>query len=74
MTQYIPYGVKLSKNQLDKLARAYSNNSAITLRLEKSDLKGNDELMSTKTQLKRIQKAMEMNKGDDIKEMIKLKL
>ena len=41
MTQYHSYGVKLSKNQLDKLAKAYRNNSAITLRLEKSDLSGN---------------------------------
>ena len=67
MTQYFPYGVKLSKGQLEKLSRAYSNNSAITLRLEKSDLKGNDELMLTKTQMKRIKKAVKMNKGVDIK-------
>ena len=32
-----------------------------------SDLKGNDELMLTKTQIKRIQKAMSMGKGVDIK-------
>ena len=67
MTQYFPYGVKLSEGQLEKLQKAYVNNSAITLRLEKSDLKGNDELMLTKTQMKRIQKAMKMNKGADIK-------
>ena len=48
MTQYFPYGVKLSEGQLEKLSKAYANNSAITLRLEKSDLKGNDELMLTK--------------------------
>ena len=67
MTQYFPYGVKLSKGQMEKLSRAYANKSPITLRLEKSDLKGNDELMLTKTQIKRIQKAMGMNKGVDIK-------
>ena len=67
MMQYFPYGVKLSKSQLHKLAKAYANNSAITIRLEKSVLKGNDELMLTKTQMKRIQKAMKMNKGVDIK-------
>ena len=67
MMQYFPYGVKLSGGQLEKLSEAYANNSAITLRLEKSDLKGNDELMLTKTQMKRIQKAMKMNKGVDIK-------
>ena len=67
MTQYFPYGVKLSRGQMDKLSKAYANKSPITLRLEKSDLKGNDELMLTKTQIKQIQKAMKMNKGVDIK-------
>ena len=67
MTQYLPYGVKLSEGQMKKLSRAYASRSPITLRLEKSDLKGNDELMLTKTQIKRIQKAMGMNKGVDIK-------
>ena len=67
MTQYFPYGVKLSKSQMEKLSRAYVNKSPITIRLEKSDLKGNDELMLTKTQIKRIQKSMKMNKGVDIK-------
>ena len=67
MTQYLPYGVKLSEGQMKKLSRAYASRSPITLRLEKSDLKGNDELMLTKTQIKRIKKAMGMNKGVDIK-------
>ena len=74
MTQYFPYGVKLSQGQIQKLSRAYTNRLPITLRLEKSDLKGNKgksdgftELMLTKTQIKRIQKAMNMNKGVEIK-------
>ena len=68
MTQYFPYGVKLSQGQKEKISRAYTSRSPITLRLEKSDLKGNnDELMLTKTQIKRIKKAMGMNKGVDIK-------
>ena len=67
MTQYFPYGVKLSEFQLKKLSKAFASRSPITLRLEKSDLKGNDELMLTKTQIKRIKKAMGMNKGVDIK-------
>ena len=33
MTKYYPYGVSLSKGQLEKLSRAYNNNSAITVRL-----------------------------------------
>ena len=52
---------------MQKLSRAYTTRSPITLRLEKSDLKGNTELMLTKTQIKRIQKAMKMNKGVEIK-------
>ena len=67
MTQYFPYGVKLSRGQMEKLSKAYANKSPITLRLETSDLEGNDELMLTATQIKRIQKAMVMKKGVDIK-------
>ena len=40
---YIKYGVKLSSGQKEKLAKALSNNSSITIRLTKSDLSGNDE-------------------------------
>ena len=73
MTQYFPYSVKLSQGQIQKLSRAYTSRSPITLRLEKSDLlKGNKangftELMLTKTQINRIKKAMNMNKGVEIK-------
>ena len=67
MTQYFPYGVKLSQGQMQKLSRAYNTRSPITLRLDKSDLKGNNELMLTKTQINRIKKAMNMNKGVEIK-------
>ena len=72
MTQYFPYGVKLSQGQMQKLSRAYTSRSPITLRLEKSDLVGNKsngftELMLTKTQINRIKKAMNMNKGVEIK-------
>ena len=53
---YIKYGVNLSDGQKDKLARALSNKSAITIRLTKSDLTGSDDMMLTKTQLKRIKR------------------
>ena len=46
-------------DQKDKLARALSNKSAITIRLTKSDLTGSDDMMLTKTQLKRIKKGYE---------------
>ena len=64
---YVKYGVKLSAGQRVKLAKALSNRSAITIRLTKSDLTGNDELMLTRTQLKRIQKAMKNKTGVDLK-------
>ena len=64
---YVQYGVKLSQGQKQRLAKALSNRSAITLRLSKKDLKGTDMLMLTSTQLKRIQKAMNNSTGVDLK-------
>ena len=64
---YVQYGVKLSAGQKERLAKALSNKSAITIRLTKSDLTGSDELMLTRTQLKRIQKAMKNGSGVDLK-------
>ena len=64
---YIKYGVKLSAGQKERLGRALSNKSAITIRLSNSDLTGSDHLMLTKTQLKRIQKAMNNGTGVDLK-------
>ena len=64
---YVKYGVKLSAGQKERLAKALSNRSPITLRLSKSDLTGSDQLMLTKTQLKRIQKAMRNGTGADLK-------
>ena len=48
MTKYYPYGVSLSKGQLEKLSRAYNNNSAITIRLARNELSGPHELMLIK--------------------------
>ena len=67
MASYYPHGVKLSENQKAKLARAVKNNSAITIRLSKNELTGPDQLMQTKTQMKRIQKAMRNETGADVK-------
>ena len=64
---YIKYGVNLSDGQKDKLARALSNKSAITIRLTKSDLTGSDDMMLTKTQLKRIKKTTSNGTGIDLK-------
>ena len=48
--------VILSDNQKVKLAKAYQDKSPIALHLSKGELIGNNEMMSTKTQLKKIQR------------------
>ena len=66
-TTYFAYGVNLSQGQLQKLKKAYDDNSEITIRLGKNDLKGPHELMLTKTQINRINKALKNGTGTDIK-------
>ena len=56
MTTYFKYKVNLTDNQKRSLASAMNNRTPLTLRIKHSNLYGNDELMLTKTQLKRIQK------------------
>ena len=48
MATYYSHGVSFSEGQRLKLAKAYQNNSAITIRLTKNGLNGSDELMLTK--------------------------
>ena len=67
MTKYYPYGVSLSKGQLEKLSRAHDNSSAITIRLARNELFGPHELMLTKTQINKLKKAMSQGTGSDIK-------
>ena len=67
MTTYFEYGVNLTDNQKRSLASAMNNRTPLTLRLKHSNLSGNDELMLTKTQLKRIQKSLNNGTGVDIK-------
>ena len=67
MTKYYSYGVSLSKGQLEKLSRAYNNNSAITIRLAKNELSSPHELMLTKTQINKLRKAMSQGTGSDSK-------
>ena len=67
MTSYFEYGVNLSDNQKRSLASAMNSKSPLTLRLKHGNLTGNDELMLTKTQLKRIQKSLNNGTGADIK-------
>ena len=67
MTTYFEYGVKLTDNQKRSLASAMNSNTPLTLRIKHGNLTGNDELMLTKTQLKRIQKSLNNGTGADIK-------
>ena len=67
MTKYFPYKVNLIQNQLEKLARAVKNNSAITIKLAHNELNGPHELMLTKTQSNKLKKAMNNGVGSDIK-------
>ena len=67
MTTYHPYKVNLSKGQKSKLGRAFKANSALTLRLSAKQTSGNDELMLTANQIKRIVKAAALGKGVEIK-------
>ena len=67
MTTYFEYGVNLTDNQKRSLVSAMNNQSPLTLRIKHSSLSGNDELMSTKTQLKKIQKSLANGTGVDIK-------
>ena len=67
MTTYFEYGVTLTDNQKRSLASAINNKTPLTLRIKNSNLKGNDELMLTKTQLGRIQKSLANGTGVDLK-------
>ena len=67
MTTYFPYKVNLSEGQKKKLGKAFKANCAITLRLSGNQTSGNDELMLTANQKKRIAKAAALGKGVEIK-------
>ena len=67
MTTYFEYSVTLSDNQKNSLVKAINSKSPLTLRIKNSNLKGKDELMLTKTQLKEIKKSLENGTGADIK-------
>ena len=67
MTKYFEYDVNLSVGQKENLAKAIQTNSELTLRLKNNQLSGSDELMLTKTQLNKIQKAASNRTGVDLK-------
>ena len=55
MTNYQSYSVSLSDAQKIALAKAIKTKQPITIRLSNSQLTGNDQMMLTKTQIKKIQ-------------------
>ena len=67
MTTYLEYHVNLSDGQKENLAKAMKTGSELTLRLKNNQLRGNDELMLTKTQVNKIQKSVANKTGLDIK-------
>ena len=67
MTPYLEYHVNLSDGQKANLAKAIKTGSELTLRLKNNQLRGNDELMLTKTQVNKIQKVITSKTGADIK-------
>ena len=67
MTSYIEHSVNLTDNQKMNLAKSIKNKCPLTLRIKYSDLAGDDEMMFTVRQIKKIKKAMENGTGVDIK-------
>ena len=67
MTSYIEHSENLTDNQKMNLAKSIKNKCPLTLRIKYSDLAGDDEMMFTVRQIKKIKKAMENGTGVDIK-------
>ena len=66
MTTYHLHRVNLSQGQRMKLLSAIKNNSPLTIRLNNSDLTGNDSLMLTKRQINKLNKARSLGVGSDL--------
>ena len=63
-TKYITQGLKISDNQKEKIKLALKNDESVTIRVE--DI-GDDMLALTTTQINKINKAFEKDKGVNIK-------
>ena len=59
MTTYFEYHVNLSDGQKANLTKAIESKNEITLRLKNKQLQGNNELMLTKSQIKKLKKPLE---------------
>ena len=68
MTNYSNVNVRISKDQKDKLKKAFESNcDSIAIRLTFTDLNGEDVIAITKSQLDRLIKAYKTKKGMTIK-------
>ena len=69
MTRYTNFKMRISEGQKDKLKKAFESNceAAITIRLTFSDLHGEDVIALINSQLDRLVKAYEENKGITIR-------
>ena len=57
MTNYIPYGVTLTKGQIQKIKSAHDNDREVTIRILKKNFSGSTKLPLTQTQINKIKKA-----------------
>ncbi len=64
---YIQYNVNVSKGQEDKLHKAIKSKKAVSLRLSKDDLVGDDVLLLTQSQISNIERAKAQYKGVTLK-------
>ena len=64
MTRYTNIKVRISEGQKDNLKKAFESNcESFAIRLTSSDPNGEDVIASTKSQLGRVMRAYEGNKG-----------
>jgi hypothetical protein len=63
---YNSFGLSLSNSQKKSLANAIQNQTSLTIKLNSSQLNGQDKLALTTTQIKHITKSKNMGKGVSI--------
>ncbi len=77
MSDYYDTELFVSYNQLNKIKNAMKNGCGVTIRLTVGNINSNKSNISiplTKSQLNKLQKAMEINKGTQLKiSLIQLK-
>ena len=67
MTSYRKYNVNLKDGQKEKLRKYFQKRAPMTLRFSHNQLNGNDELLLTNRQIRKIEKSKIDGTGTDIK-------